>query len=158
MHDGLLGRSRSAKKTKTVLVIAGYGPIAQWIRDCLVDEGYCLTIAGDANAACRMIMLTVVDMILAWPAISACTAEDVLSVADGSGEAVHVPILFASWVAPHGLRPLDGWVKVPVGVVELRRHLRRLLRPKAPADGSPRCRLPEQVAYRRSSQNPAAPP
>ena len=141
MHDGLLGRSWPTK-TKTVLVIAGYGPIAEWIRDCLEGEGYCLALAGDANAAARMMMLIDVDMTLAWPAISACTVEDVLSVADGHGEVARVPVLFASWMAPHGLSPLDGWVKVPLGAVVLRRRVRELLNHDEPMNGSSRCRMP----------------
>ena len=149
MHDGLLGRSWPTK-TKTVLVIAGYGPIAEWIRDCLEHEDYCVALVEEANAAFRMMTLIDVDMILAWPAISACTVEDVLMVADGLGEAARVPVLFASWVAPYGVGPLDAWVKVPLGAVELRRRVRELLSHDAPVNGSPRCHMPAQVTCPRS--------
>ena len=149
MNDGLLGRSWAAK-TKTVLIIAGYGPIAEWIRDCLEDEGYCLALAGDADAAIRMTTLIGVDVILAWPAVSACTVEDVLGVADALGEAARVPVLFASWVTPCELRPLDSWVRVPLRAAELRQRVLELLNQNEPVDGSPLCRMPAQVAYRHS--------
>ena len=131
-----------------MLVIAGYGPVAEWIRDCLEHEDYYVAVVGDANAAIRMIMLIGVDMILAWPAVSACTVEDVQGVADALGAAARVPVLFASWFAPHGLRPRDGWVKVPLSAVDLRLRVRHLLDHGEFMDGS--CRMPTEVAYRRS--------
>ena len=147
MHDGPLGRSWSAK-TKTVLVIAGYGPVAEWIRDCLEYEDYYVALVGDANAAIRMMTLIGVDVILAWPAVSACTVEDVQGVADALGTAARVPVLFASWSAPYGLRSLDGWVKVPLGAVDLRLRVRHLLDHGEFMVGS--CRMPATVADGRS--------
>jgi len=141
VHDSLLGRSLPTK-TKTVLVIAGYGPVAEWIRDCLEYEDYYVALVGDANAAIRMMALIDVDMILAWPAVSACTVEDAQGVADALGEAARVPVLFASWFAPYGLRPLDGWVKVPLGAVDLRLRVHHLLDHGEFMDGGSRCRMP----------------
>ena len=149
MHKGLSGRGRPIK-TETVLVIAGYSPIAEWIRDCLEAEDYCFALAGDANAAFRMITLIDADMILAWPAISACTVEDVLDVAGNLGEAAHVPVLFVSWTAPRGLSPLDDWMKFPLNAVNLRGSVRRMLSRNETVEGSPRCRMSARVAYGRS--------
>ena len=121
-----------------MLVIAGYGPVAEWIRDCLEHEDYYVAVVGDANAAIRMMTLIGVDMILAWPAVSACTVEDVLGVADAQGEAARVPVLIASWFAPYGLSPLDCWVKAPLGAIDLRLRVRHLLDHGEFMDGSSR--------------------
>ena len=73
-----------------------------------------------------------------------------LPVADGHREVARVPVLFASWVTPCELRPLDSWVRVPLRAAELRQRVLELLNQNEPVDGSPRCRMSAQVAYRHS--------
>ena len=84
-------------------------------------------MARNIDAAVRNMMLIDVDVIIAWPAISGSTVEEILDAADSLGENRRPPVLIVSWAEPHEITPIDGWIKPPVAAPDLQRRVRRLL-------------------------------
>jgi hypothetical protein len=113
--------------TPTILIMAGYGRVARWVCRCLAIDGHLPATAKDAHDALRMALLLKTDLIVAWPAISGCGSEEVLAAVDAHPEGDEIPVLFAAFQRPWGLRSVDDWIKVPLVADDLRRKVRCLL-------------------------------
>lgn len=151
---------------QTILVMAGYQPAAEWICRCLEVDGFLPVRAKDADEALRMALLLEIDLIVAWPAISGCRHEEVLAAVGGHPRADGIPVLFAAFQRPWGLRPMDDWIKVPLAADELRRKvcclldraLPRDLKGPTPCPSHERSKVPVTVRVVRpsSSRHPVA--
>ena len=123
--------------SRTILVVAGYDPVAEWMSRCLEAYGYFPSIAKDADAAFRLAFLLDIDLVIAWPAVSGCGAEEFLAAFNSHPEAKRMPILLVLFQHPsyeplRGLRPSDGWVRVPLAADELLLNVSLLLGPASP--------------------------
>lgn len=123
---------------RTILVVAGYGSVAEWMCQCLEADSYLPSIAKDTDAAFRLAFLLDIDLIVAWPAVSGFRAEEFLAAFKGHPEACRIPILLVVFQHPSyeplsGLRPFDGWVRAPLAADELLLKVSSLLDRASPS-------------------------
>lgn len=99
---------------KTVLVVAGYAPVADWMARCLEGEGYLTVSAKDTDEAFRLASLIEVDLVIAWPTVSGFAEDGFLSAAGGC-PSLQVPFLVATFRESLGSpNPMGGWLRAPL--------------------------------------------
>lgn len=103
-------------------MIAGHKPVAEWIRDSLVACSLLVITAEDIDSAVRLQTLIAVDAVVAWPAISGVTIDDVLEMAEAIDRTRRrVPVFLVSWVQRYDARA--AWVRPPLVADDLQQRV-----------------------------------
>ncbi len=100
---------------KTVLLLAGYRPVAEWLCSCLEIAGYVPAIAKDTDEAFRLASIIDIDLIIAWPAISNSQTNHLLDGVAPDPKGAEIPILLVGFQQPpYELRSAAEWISAPL--------------------------------------------
>ena len=112
---------------RTVLIVAGYAPVADWLSECLRDGGYQTVAAKDLDEALRLAWLIEIDLAFAWPTVSGFSDADFLAAVSSHVALEGVPVLLVAFREPDRLRPIDGWMRVPLAADKVVERVRLIL-------------------------------
>lgn len=131
-----------APRPKTVLVLCGYRPVAEWLCRCLEQLGYAPAWAPTVRDAERLLLLLRADAVVAWPAT--CPSDGMLTAEDIGVLCGDLPLLIVGFSPPLDQGTTATWVRAPLGSAELARSLRAVVTRREP---EPFVRpLPDRIA------------
>lgn len=134
--------------TQTVLVMAGYQPIAEWMCKCLEVDGHTPVVAKDVEETLRIAFMLDIDLIVAWPSISSCNADEFLAAVRGDPRVREISILLVAFQPSScGFGLGVEWISAPFAANEFLLKVRRALDNTRSARGTVR-RNPPPLGWR----------
>ena len=113
---------------QTVLVMAGYQPIAEWMCKCLEVDGHMPVVAKDVEETLRIAFLLDIDLIVAWPSISSCNTDEFLAAVRGDPRVKGIPVLLVAFQPSScGVDLGAEWIRAPFTANEFLLKVRRIL-------------------------------
>ena len=120
----------------TILVMAGYRPISEWMRRCLEADGHSVALAKDHHETLRMVLLLDIDLLIAWPAMSGCTIDEFLAAVSAHPVGKRHPVLVVGFqLSSLGFDSAIEWIRAPLTVDDLLSKVRLVLDDGCAIDG-----------------------
>ncbi len=121
---------------QTILVMAGYRPLGEWMCRCLEADGHSPVLAKDHDETLRIALLLDIDLLIAWPAVSSCTIDEFLAAVSAHPGGKSFPVLVVGFHTPlYRYECAPEWIRPPLNADEFLSKVRLLLDDACTTDG-----------------------